>query len=145
MTKSNDSTITDAVARYIFKHAMEVADVRAPTPSDRRRHEGGYVFDEDSWDYPSFADVEDVDLLDGDNAPIGVDSRHTSNVDGQLLVFHGSIDGKEVKQVRSATYNPPSKAHPAEYSRQHIELWFTLSVPLSRPFTDEPLLTIEQA
>lgn len=145
MTKSNDTTVDDAVARYVYEHAIEHADVDAPTADDRRRQRGGYVFDEDSWDYPRWSDVDDVELIE--SFGYGMDSRHGrhhSEDDSPFLVFHGSIEGRETRQVSSATYNPPRKAHPAEYDHQRIELWFTLSVALTEPFSSVPLLTIER-
>lgn len=49
-----------------------------------------------------------------------VDSWDVDVIDEENFVIHGIGEGTWSEKVRSATYNPPGKAHPAEY-RTHTE------------------------
>jgi len=54
--------------------------------------------------------------------------------DGQIEA-HGIVTGRYAVQERSATYNPPGQAHPAEYRTETIEIGVTLVADWS----EEPL------
>jgi len=46
----------------------------------------------------------------------------TVDADGDAVVLSGMTEGAYQVQTRSATYNPPGAAHPAEYERRTVRV-----------------------
>lgn len=130
----------DALGKYLYEQAMEWTDVEGPHLSDRE----GWSLN-DGWSYPDFEDVEEID-----EGTVG-SARHLQghfseyDEDTPMVFFHGSVEATQSRKVARAKLNPPSKAHPAEYENEDVELLFTLAVPLDDPFNSSPLMEFEVA
>jgi hypothetical protein len=120
--------MNDDVAQWIFRIALEQSTADWPTEGGRSE----WHFDDDSLSYPSFDDVTDVELAEmGEKTFLHLWRRQLDVEEGTtVVVFHGEQTARRTRQMSRARYNPPSKAHPAEYSSEEIELHFTLAVPM---------------
>jgi hypothetical protein len=63
-------------------------------------------------------------------ADMSPDNCHVEYDDGTIRV-HGEIEASYSVEVRSATYNPASRAHPAEYENRNVTLWVTIERDLT--------------
>jgi len=52
--------------------------------------------------------------------------------DDTTVVVEGEVTGSVSVKVSSARYNPPGKAHPAEYERHDIPIWLRIEWDMSK-------------
>jgi hypothetical protein len=58
--------------------------------------------------------------------------------DESTVVVEGEVTGSVAEKVSSARYNPPSKAHPAEYESHDVPIWLRIEWDMSQfACTDE--------
>jgi hypothetical protein len=102
-----------AIAQYVIDIALEwgeYGDVNATAS------EGQYGQDEYDVDW-SLTD------LDADRCDVDTINDEDENL---VVVVTGALPGSYSVKTASATYNPPGKAHPAEYESKNIEMGVSL-------------------
>jgi len=92
---------------HLVAHAREYGDYHDHVSPPERGNERDV-----EWDWPS-ADEWDVELCND-----------------ECIVCIASTEGSYQVQTRSATYNPPGAAHPAEYERRTVLVGITIEVAL---------------
>lgn len=81
---------------------------------------------------------EDINWQVPDDVEVDWDGWEIEEVDhvGEgVIAVHATQDGIQVEKIRSATYNPPGKAHPAEYKNHHG----TIHADAFVDWSDDPL------
>jgi len=106
--------VPDAVmARHLIAEAREIGEYGDVYDTASEGQHGQYDFETD-W---SIADINP------ENADVEYD-------DGAIRI-HAIVEGSYSVQTRSATYNPPSRAHPAEYENRSVEIGVTIERDLT--------------
>lgn len=52
--------------------------------------------------------------------------------DGSTVIVEGEVEGSVSEKVLSARYNPPGKAHPAEYENHDVPIWIRIEWDLEK-------------
>lgn len=118
---------TESLATFIINAAREYGEYGDVYDTAHEGKHGEHEFETD-WSLGDL-DADDVDV------------EVTTDNDGYTVVLViGEVDAEYSVKTASARYNPPGKAHPAEYERREMPLGVTIAWRPERHFTTDGVI-----